>query len=538
MAVLDTGWVRVGNGGQTEVVIPQGKITQVRVRWRGVDHSYTEYDTTDASRSGTAASGGGIGPYSLRPADKSGWKQLRTTVSVSCASSVVRGWLCGVQTAGKAWQTASGTGKNGSKSYTWYPGDTDRYNYAEADMDGTDPYDWDMSASIRWSREVTDNTVNPKITVDANDTQHTGTLLNGVASDWTAASGFVAGATNVVAHTISGSELADVQIEVTYTPTFAPLLLEPGAYARATAASLVFEVLATEPDGSAATAWFPKILLSDQSDLTDATTFDASTDQTDWEYWDDVAEDWAALTGDGAPVGAKCRLSPDTSAMAMGRWYWALLVWDDETELWSEQSAIRQFRMVLTLAARVACEIETVDQTANVRAIKISETTNGELGRMAFELYVPPAGSAPSVGDAVVMAVRDVDGNDEQFEGWVAEEPARVGPRIFAIRCSLPDSILAQRYILEDYASQDVGVTLKAIVDDYCSPLDSSGINTSTGFSRPVTAFGRTALDVFKEVRDQYGLLFWVNSTDSRVYLVSPDDVKGVTLHVLRGRPS
>jgi len=112
----------------------------------------------------------------------------------------------------------------------------------------------------------------------------------------------------------------------------------------------------------------------------------------------------------------------------------------------------------------------------------------------------------------------------------------RVAPQIYRCRVRLPDSILAQRYVREDYGSQDVGQTLADIVDDYCSPLDSSGIDTATGFVRPVAAFGRTALDVAKELREQYGLMFWVRSTDYKVFLVKPEDQEAALLAVARGQ--
>jgi len=533
MAVYDTGWVYVADNAETQVMMPAGRITQVRVRWKGVSKNVTESSTTSNSTSGTVSGGGASGIKSLSIPDKSGWNYVSTYVSASISLGGSAAWQVSAQIPGRSWKTNSGTGTGGSINDTGTQG-APYYCYGE--YDGGVGYNWSLYGRNSWTRTVAYQTENPQITVGGNVTAHSGTLNGGVESAWyDCTTGFVAGA-NTVRHDSGGSGLAYVQIEVTYVPTLTPRQLLPEQFGRETRESLRHYADIVQPEGNQATAWHLRLVIgTDPALVTPEYELDTALDQTGFEVSGESG--WEALSSDGAPVGSVIRYTPPTPEdMPMGRWYWQILVWDDDTEQWSAGSSIWQFRLVLSVAARVALEISGQDYSASSRAIRVSETTNGELGSMQFELYVPHAVTVPPAGAVVALAVRDATGLEDQFSGWLVGEPARQGPQIYRCVCKLPDSILAERYVREDYASQDVGQTLADIVDEYCYPLSSAGINTSTGYSRPIAAYGKTALDIFIEVREQYGLLFWVRSVDGVVFLVAPDDLGAALLGVVRGQ--
>ena len=534
MAVIDTGWIEVQNGQQTQVTVPAGRVVSARVRWRGKQVTSTSTTTTSNSASGSASASHGQLLSASSPGGEWSLAGVSGSASVSAGSSGswwASAWAGGTGSA----QFNSGTGLGGSASQTnWSPSAA----HAQLSVAHDNPFNYSFSVTAHWSRSVTYQTQNPQITVDGSVTAHSGTLNDGVESGWYSAGGFAAGQVNTAAHAVSGSSRAWVQIEITYIPALTVSMLEPAAFGRATRASLVFRAQANQPGGNTATAWHLRLLAGQESELAAPDfTWDSAADQTSWDYTEDGGETWTPLGSGGAPIGAVLRYAPPADDMAMGRWYWSGQAWDDNTEVWGVVGAVRQFRLVLSIAARFALEIDSVDFSSQALNISVAETTNGELGSITFDLVLPSGEEGlPANGDPVALAVRDAAGTEEQFEGWLQGGPERAGPALFRCYCKLPDAILAERYVRVDYGSQDVGLTAKAIVDSYCAPLDSSGIDTSTGFARPVTAFGKTALDVFKELREQYGLLFWVRSTDMVTFLVDPADLASPHLTVTRGQ--
>ena len=532
--VILTDWVEVQNGQQTQVTVPAGRVVSVRVRWKGKQVTSTSTTTTSNSASGSASASHGQLLSASSPGGEWSLSGVSGSASVSAGSS--GSWWASAWAGGTgAAQLNSGTGLGGSASQTnWSPSAA----HAQLSVAHDSPFNYSFSVTAHWSRSVTYQTQNPQITVGGSVTAHSGTLNEGVESGWYGAGGFVAGQVNTVAHAVSGSSRAYVQIEVTYIPALTVSLLEPAAFGRATRASLLFRAQAVPPDGNTATAWHLRLEAGQEPELTSSDfTWNSAGDQSGWDYTEDGGETWTPLTGAGAPIGAVLRYTPPADDMAMGRWYWAGEAWDDYTEAWGPQAAIRQFRLVLSIAARFALEIGAVDFSAQALNIRVSETTNGELGSITFDLVMPQGEAGlPSDSDPVALAVRDAAGSEDQFSGWLQGDPSREGPALFRCYCKLPDAVLAERYILEDYASQDVGLTFYQAVTTYGAPLDPSGINTSTGFVRPVAAKGRTLLDVAKELREQYGLAFWVRSTDMVTFLVDPADLSSPHLSVTRGQ--
>ena len=60
---------------------------------------------------------------------------------------------------------------------------------------------------------------------------------------------------------------------------------------------------------------------------------------------------------------------------------------------------------------------------------------------------------------------------------------------------------------------------LDDIVDEYCDPLTSVGVNTSLGYTTPYTSTDLTPLKVFEDLRRKYNFLYFVDADwDVQVY--------------------
>ena len=534
--VLDTGYVNVVTGQTTQITVPHGKILSARVRWRGKKRDVVTDTSTTAHASGDG--GNSVFTGALTPSNPGGTLQ-KVTAEVNFETAFSGTWVCaaragGVVVGGVVVQN-EGTGTSGS-AYAEALLPLEAVGSASIETQRT-LSSWHAVVTAFWREIMEFPTVNPRITVNGQTTQYTGTLNQGETTSWIAASGFVAGQINDVLHTIETSGYAEVRIEITYTSALEVQLREPGVFARATRPTLVFRARVVRPTSNEATVYHLRVTAARVEDLTPPDfTWNSQAGQADWEYTLDDGDTWIPLGSGGAPIGATVRYTPPVDEMELGRWYWTAEAWDDDTEAWSAPAAIRQFRLALTLTFRVLLNIGGVDYTQQTLNIRVTETTNGEMGSIEFDLIVPPGADMPADGEVVLLGVRDAAGYEEQYEGWLQGAPALKEPSLFSCIVKLPDAILTERCILEDYPSQDVGLTFAEIIDDYCAPLNSAGINTSTGFERPVTAFGRMPLDIAQELQEQYDLRFWVRSTDGVVFLVLPEDIGVPSLTVTRGQ--
>ena len=532
--LIDTGWLRVLNGQTTQLTIPDGRLVSGRIRWRGVALDTIETVTTSDEASGSRGAGSvGTGTLGASAPAGVGWALTRVRATTSVYPDSPDFWWAFAKAPDFSDGVLNtGTGSSGSATQNNYgPGATGTTHNCGSDSS----FSWTWRCTAWWSRAVTLQSVDPAVTVAGQHTGHSGTVTDGTVTDWYNLAGLSAGQVNSILHSIGGSGRVDVQIEVEYVPALTILQLEPDLYGRATRETLQFRVSAPAPSGSVATVWFPRIEAGMSADLSSPDyVWDASANQEGWSYFDGGS--WLSIPPEGAPTNSECRFLPPADDMAIAKWFWRASAWDDDTEVWGAWSTVRQFRLFLSLASRYALEIGGADYSTAASGLTVSETSNGELGSMSFVLLVRSASPLPEDGDPVSLAVRDAAGSQDQFEGWQQGAPERVGPELYACYVKLPDAILAERYILKDYASQDVGQTVADIIDEYCAPLDSSEVDTATGFERPINAVGRTALDVLQELREQYGLIFWVRSTDLMVFLIKPEDLGVPVLTISRGQ--
>ncbi len=391
------------------------------------------------------------------------------------------------------------------------------------------------SVSIRYidSVPVYSDSHDPQVTIAGQVTRYTGTLADGTYSPWLTCAGLAAGATNSIRVDVAGSPQVYVEVDATVT-ALAVTAIEPTAFAQLTRDALVFRLSAAALGGATPARWFPRIRVN-QYDTWDSPTYDwdSTADRTGWEYDDGGV--WAALPAEGAPLGSQVRFTPPV-ALAAFSWCWRASGWESVTG-WSAESATKRCRILLEIWAAYALEIGGVDYTGKARGIRISLATEGELSFIEFTLT---ADAAPAAEADVVLAVQDPSGVSKQIVGRVRGEAQRLTPTQFAVRVKLGDSILEERVVRQDYPSQDLGLTLKQAVDTYGQPLDSSGIDTASGVSRPVEATGMTLGDLFRELCPEAGLFFGTDSTvdPPRQWARKPADLGEALALVRRGQAS
>jgi len=161
------------------------------------------------------------------------------------------------------------------------------------------------------------------------------------------------------------------------------------------------------------------------------------------------------------------------------------------------------------------------------------ETCNGEIGAIVAVIDNKDGVNfgAINYGDQVMLAFKDTYGNTEEFLGVVRERnPTGDKLEIYAI---LGDGILAERIIQENYGSQDIGITIKAVIDDYCSPLTSTNVDISTGFVAEILTDEKVPLVVFEELRKKYGVFFYVDK-DWDVHFYVPADIAATPTAIIK----
>ena len=91
-------------------------------------------------------------------------------------------------------------------------------------------------------------------------------------------------------------------------------------------------------------------------------------------------------------------------------------------------------------------------------------------------------------------------------------------------------------------ALEDLGVTVKKIIDNYCQGIEAitDNVNLATGYIVPVSAEGKTAARVMEEIRRNYGLFYYVDK-DAYLNLYKPEEIVSEPypqMTIRRGDPS
>jgi hypothetical protein len=481
--IYDTGWVQRLQGATSQLTLPPGVIVSKKVQFKGRSVTTPAYSVVVAQNQHTQK-----WPYW----DRILWWSAsppaydRATSGSDMAIAVYR------------------TGED------WY-GQNDMY---------ADP----VTATV-WAKywkdypATTTDTTDPSVTINGVTTGHTGTLADGATSPEYDLGGLVPGTANTISYAVSGSGKVDARIVVTMILAPTVSVHEPGPFENTLVRSaLIFRLSATFDPDTTATTWFPRIIADRYQKWADpGYTWDASVSRAGWEY--DNGGVWTALPVEGAPLASQVRLTPpERLDMLSVRWYYRASAYESHTG-WGDPCAARYLRLVLHVVAAYSLEINGGNWDGRAdQLVEVVAGANGERSSIQFRLRVKEelAEVPPEPGQQVDIAIRDPGGGIEQHTGWI-ESVERVSPGMFFVRALTGDSIMSRRIITRatPYPSQDIGLTLKAIIDDYCPPLDSTNINTATGIVRSIEVFGKTVMDVFRSVCSEAGLFFWCDASAS-----------------------
>ncbi len=501
------GYVRKNTSNTLTYTLPKGTLVSARVKLRGVSVSGT---STVASQSATLS-----WPTEGLGTSKEWWSLIRPTYTRI---------LSGADPYIHVYRQVSGYND------IWYASNQD--------------YGVSGTVWARYELDWTNYSVDPHVHVNGGATAvgYTGTLGSGVETAWYDLTGLVLGASNTITVNVSSSYVVDVWVEIVIIPALTVTLEDPTSGESVARNELVFRLSAVKDPDCTDTVWWPRI----QANQTDTWTspeidVDSRASQVGWQYSTDGGLTWAALPAGGAPVTAKVRYTPPVpSVFATKRYWWRGASWDGDIADWGDWSSSVQIRVMLAVTANFAVEINAVDASSRVEHLQVELRKNGGLSNVTFDLQCRDDATepAPASGATVDVSIRDGDANQVQYNGWVEGTPDRAGPGYRHVYVALHDSRLAQRVCTADVASQDVGLTLKQLIDTYCPELDSSGVNTALGLSRPVQCIGKTVMDVFREVSAQVGADFWVDSSvvPPKVYVVKWADMPPAQYALLFGR--
>jgi hypothetical protein len=307
----------------------------------------------------------------------------------------------------------------------------------------------------------------------------------------------------------------DFTIETPYPYLEAPERDTPTADSKITDRKPYFEFTLPENTDNPATKYHARIRIDEYVDMQNATVLESKDSQDTWELWN--GSSWIAFPSGGVDPESTVRVQP-VNNLDIATLYWDVASWDGT--VYGTNSTSWKFRILLTADGLYILLIEGVEY--NAYAISVRETANGQIGEIQFMLN-NPAGATNALlnyGDVVQLAVNDVFGNSEEYKGIIKSKT----PKNYALGVSAVtgSGILAERRIKEDYASQDIGLTVKDIIDTYCDPLTSVGVDTSTGISAPISATDKSPLNILEDMRRQYGILYFIDKDwDAQFYLPS-----------------
>jgi hypothetical protein len=280
----------------------------------------------------------------------------------------------------------------------------------------------------------------------------------------------------------------------------------------------------TAEAGSAATLYGARVQIANFVSMTPVViTLESKEGTGTWEVWDgvgDVALDasWDPMSTSGEAPGSRVRVKPTTNLLWRTDYFWDCTAFDGT--IYGFTSTARALNILVSLDGLYLLEIAGTGY--NILSLTAAETSNGELGYIRFVIDNDGGvnNTAINYGDAVVLAIADSLGNKEEFTGKVRGKLPQ--GESLSISCILGDGILAERIIKQDYVSADVGATLASILTTYCAPLTGTGIDTTTGFTAPVPATGKTPLNIVESLRRQYGFYYFIDKDwDAQLYLTA-----------------
>ena len=112
-------------------------------------------------------------------------------------------------------------------------------------------------------------------------------------------------------------------------------------------------------------------------------------------------------------------------------------------------------------------------------------------------------------GDDVYLLIIDDNTKFKVYKGKIRNLNPK--DRKINLKAIMGDKILTERIIKEDYLEQDIGQTVKEVIETYCSPLTAENVNTNTGYSAPIKAKGKKPSQVLQELQEKYPIVYFVD---------------------------
>lgn len=173
-----------------------------------------------------------------------------------------------------------------------------------------------------------------------------------------------------------------------------------------------------------------------------------------------------------------------------------------------------------TPTAGVTCTID--GDSFDIMGLKVTERTGGEASPLSFRITLT-AYLANEFARGSSVYVKFIHADLQRSWTATVESVKSKGAEV-EVLCLLNDATLGRLVVRSDYISQDWGVTLKAMVDDYGGSLTSTNMDTSLGVTAPISGQYKTLLQHLREVAQVLGLMLWVDN-DGDVHLVYPADL-------------
>lgn len=317
----------------------------------------------------------------------------------------------------------------------------------------------------------------------------------------------------------SSTETVNITVNDTHRP---PEIIQPDKNTETNDRTPTFE-FETKPNYEEdSNKYHARIRIANKSDITDIEKeFDTTVDRSNWEYYD--GSEWIDFPFDGVSANTKVRVTP-SQRLSFGFFYWIAQTYETDYG-YGSPSKNRKLRILISTDEPYVLLIGDEQIKYQAYSLTATEASNGELGSINFALNNEgnTANEAINYNDEVLLAINDKLGNQEQFKGIIRQK--NPNGKVLEAKTITGDGLLAERRIKEDYPEQDIGQTAKQIIDDYCSPLTTNNVNTSTGYTKAIKATDKTPLKVLEELRRNYQIYYFVDSNwDVHLYLESEVD--------------
>jgi len=318
-----------------------------------------------------------------------------------------------------------------------------------------------------------------------------------------------------------------VHFQTLYPWLPAPSEAEPEAAYRTEDRQPVFEFTLGENEENPANNYNARLRISDYIAMEPAVVYESMDGTSNWEYLDGV--EWKSMPAHGVSPNTRVRCSLPGD-LPVGQHYWDCASYDGDR--YNLNIYPRLIRILASIEGIYTLEIDGVEWEP--LTYTVLEASNGEIGEIYLEFDNEGFEAEEQInhGDRVELGILDFAGRREDFAGRVRRKNPE--GQIVEVVAILGDGVLSERVIEEDYPEQDIGLTVKQIIETYCLPLTANNVKTDTGFIAPVKAEGRTAVRVLESLRRSYGVYYFVDA-DWDMNFYTPDDVDEAKLAVRRG---